>query len=94
MWNNEKTNKVRFCSDVVIGNDKIIASASFGRDNFGKDFWSTAFLVFDLDGNYLQTLETGYNISYFCYDNDNNRILMSLNDNIQFAYLDLDGINK
>lgn len=93
-WNNQKTNKVRFYGDVVICKNRIITSFSAGRDNFGKDYQPTAFLVFDLEGNYLQTLETGYNISTFCYDKKYNRLIMSLNDDYQFAYLDLDGIIK
>ena len=31
-------------------------------------------------------------INYFCYDKDNNRIIMNLDDEIQFAYLDLEGL--
>ena len=42
-----------------------------------------------LDGNYLKTLETGYKIARFCYDRDNNRILLSMDDDIQFGYLDM-----
>jgi hypothetical protein len=45
-----------------------------------------------MEGDYIQTLETGYNISDFCYDKDNNRIIMSLDAEVQFAYLDLDGL--
>lgn len=46
-----------------------------------------------MNGNYLQTLETGYGISDFCYDDENKRIIMSVDDvAIQFAYFDIDGI--
>jgi predicted RNA-binding protein associated with RNAse of E/G family len=54
--------------------------------------WPTKFLVFDLEGNYLKTLETGYKICNICYDKKENRILMSLDDQIQFASLELDGL--
>ena len=37
----------------------------------------TQFLIFDLEGNYQQTIETGYQISDFCYDKDNDRIVMN-----------------
>jgi len=53
---------------------------------------ATRFLVFDLKGDYIATLETGYRIRNFCYDKENNRIILSMNDEIQFAYLDLDGV--
>lgn len=52
----------------------------------------THLLVYDLDGNYIKTLNVGYNMNAFCYDPEYNRIIMSLNDEkLQFAYLDLDG---
>ncbi len=53
---------------------------------------ATKFLVFDLTGNYLATLETGYHILTFCYDESNNRIILACNDDIQFGYLDLNEI--
>ena len=31
-----------------------------------------------------------YKIADFCYDKENNRIIMCMNDDIQFGYLDLD----
>ena len=77
--------EVRFC------NNRILATYS------GED-WNTAgrptkFFVFDLTGNYIRTIETGYKIIDFCHDTKNNRLIMSLNDaKIQFAYLDLDGL--
>lgn len=78
--------------------DQIVALYS-GEDGFYKDKngelrsnQPTKFQVFDIHGNYLQTLETGYRISHFCYDEVNHRLLMSLDDEIQFAYLDLAGI--
>lgn len=91
-WNNQNTNRERYYGDILFCSDNIMTSTSFGRDNFGKEDSPTTFLVFDLEGNYLQTLEVGYNIVRFCYDQDNNRIIMVLDDEIQFAYLDLNGI--
>lgn len=52
----------------------------------------TVLMVFNLNRITLKTLETEYKLSDFCYDEDNNRLILSLNDEIQFAYLDLDGI--
>ena len=75
---------------MVFCNNRIVALYS-GNKSFtnGKTNYPTKFVVFDLDGNYLKTLETGYPIISFCYDKDNHRILMSMNADIQFAYLDL-----
>jgi len=55
----------------------------------------TKFFIFDTDGNYVQTIETGYWITDYCYDEIENRIIMCLNDkNIRFAYLDLERFFK
>lgn len=45
-----------------------------------------------MKGDYLKTLVVGRPVNYFCYDKDNNRIIMNLDDEIQFAYLDLEGL--
>jgi hypothetical protein len=58
----------------------------------GRGQLPTLFLVFDLYGNYIQTLDTGCYIIDFCYDTANNRIILSMNDEKQFAYLPLDGL--
>jgi hypothetical protein len=38
--------------------------------------------VFNMKGDYLKTLVVGRPINYFCYDKDNNRIIMNLDDEI------------
>ncbi|MDR1169928.1 MAG: 6-bladed beta-propeller [Prevotellaceae bacterium] len=86
-WNIPKVYNYR---KVVFCGNRILASYS-GERNFQVRF-PTKFLVFNMEGDYIQTLETGYNISDFCYDKDNNRIIMSLDAEVQFAYLDLDGL--
>jgi hypothetical protein len=93
----ERTNKTLYYNKVEFCKDKIIASYS-GGDTFSKDQngiksnYPSKFFIFDINGNYIKTLETGYSIVDFCYDEDNNRIIMSLDDEIQFAYLDLDDL--
>ena len=54
----------------------------------------TSLIVYDLDGNYIKTLKVVCNIVLFCYDSKYNRIIMALDDDIQFAYLKLDGLLK
>lgn len=90
-WDKEESTKIHHYGNVVFGNDKIIASYS-GGDNNSKAYNPTRFLVFNLDGDYLKTLDVGFRIVAFCYDKDNNRIIMNLDDEIQFGYLDLNGI--
>jgi sugar (pentulose or hexulose) kinase len=45
--------------------------------------------IFDLEGNYIKTIDIGYRFQDFCIDEENNRIVMAMNDDIQFAYWDI-----
>lgn len=92
-WDTETHGK-DYYGPVVFCKDRIVVLYS-GEKSFTKDRKSnlpTKFLVFDLEGNYLRTLETGYKIANICYDKDNNRILMNMDDDKQLAYLDLNGL--
>ena len=99
-WDDRTQNSINFYRDVVFCKDKIVALFSDGELNFVEDVngrirsgdYPSKFIAFDLLGNYIHTLETGYQIQSFNYDIQNNRIIMVLDDEIQFAYLDLDGI--
>lgn len=73
-----------FCGDKLI--------ASYAGGDYRTDYEPTKLLVFDTAGNYLKTLDIGRKIMHICYDKDNNRLIMNLNDEYQFAYLDLDGL--
>jgi hypothetical protein len=90
-WNDRVTNKFGYYENVVFCNDKIVVSYFDGKDRYSssESGYPTQFLVFDTKGDYIRTLETGYSILDFCYDKENNRIIMSLDAEIQFAYLDL-----
>ncbi|MDR2146757.1 MAG: 6-bladed beta-propeller [Tannerella sp.] len=77
---------------VAICGNRIIASYS-GEDNLPPmEHYATKFIVFDLEGNYEQALDTKRLISDFCYDRENNRLIIIFNDEMQFGYLSLDGI--
>ena len=84
--------KALFCKNHIValylGEDSFIEDLNIGR----KVNLPSKFLIFDKDGNYIQTLETGYKISDFCYDKVANRIIMNFDDEIQFGYLDLNNI--
>lgn len=96
-WNNRTSNHTRYFGKVVLCGDRIITTY-LGGDTFIEDSSGvrsnnpTQLMVFNIHGDYVQTLETGYMISNFCYDEDNHRIVLNLNDEIQFGYLDLNGI--
>jgi hypothetical protein len=90
-YNSIRSNKIHHYGTVAFCNDRIVASYS-GKENFSDEYLPTKFLVFDLTGDYIQTLETGYRILDFCHDEANNRIIMAFDDDIQFGYLELDGL--
>ena len=94
-WDATNSRKVSYYGyDVAFRDDKILVpySGENSEDNNGSNIYPTKFLVFDINGDYIKTLETGRSIEYFCYDNENERIIMSLNDKMQLAYLDLGGL--
>jgi hypothetical protein len=96
-WSNSESRRISYYGDASFCGNKIIVSFS-GKNTFNKEtgpkfIYPTKFLVFNLDGDYLQTLETGFRIIKYCCDSENNRIIMSLDDDeMQFAYLDLEGL--
>lgn len=91
-WETE-THGMDYFGPVEFCNNKIVVLYT-GEKGFkdGKSTSSTKFMIFDLEGNYLKTLETGYSIKHFCYDKDNNRIVMNMDDDMQFTYLDMNGL--
>lgn len=89
-WEKEIT-QIQYYGQPVFCGNKIIASYS-GGDHRTDAYYPSKLQVFDLNGNYIQTLETGYKISSLCYDKENNRLIMCMDDDIQFASLDLDGV--
>jgi hypothetical protein len=89
-WDTEVTNRYMYYAQVHFCGDKIIASYGDGIERKPPGTYATQFLVFDLDGNYLQTLETGYKTISFCHDKENNRLILTLNDEPQAASLNLD----
>lgn len=87
-WDKEESTRIHHYGNVVFCKDKIIASYS-GGDNRTKAYNPTRFLVFSIDGDYLKTLDVGFQIIDFCYDEDNDRIIINFDDEIQFGYLNL-----
>jgi hypothetical protein len=82
-----------YYTDAIFCGDKIYAAYLGGKSIVdGRSQLPTRIRVFDLRGNYIQTLETNLYISNFCYDADNNRLILSMNDEMQFAYLPLEGL--
>lgn len=87
MWD-ERSSKVKFFHKVIIANGKVLALYSGKRLGIRES--PTMFQAFDLNGDYLYTADLGYEIIDFCYDKDNNRLILVLDDeDFQFAYLNL-----
>lgn len=83
-WNKNKDNRKKYFFDVSIANNKIIAAF------LGDDDWKikkenktkrpdvnlpTKFLVFNKEGAYQKTIETGHEFTRFCIDKENNRVI-------------------
>ena len=62
-WSSRKTN-IHYFGKVVFCNNKVLASYSGG--DWNTNYESSKFLIFDLTGNYIKTLEIGYKISDYC----------------------------
>lgn len=98
--NERERNQTEYYQHVAFAGDKIIVlylnDKGYNIDSSGTVTGNTAtkFLVFDLNGDYLKTLETDCHIRYFCYDEKNNRIVLSTVDEMQFGYFSLDGLLK
>lgn len=46
--------------------------------------------MFNIAGDYLMTLDIGRRINDLCCDEENKRIIMNLDSEYQFAYLDIE----
>lgn len=90
-WDDRTSNDMIYYGDVVICSDRILVAYAGGR-NWEDEGYPNCFQVYDFDGNYLKTLNIGRKICNFCYDHELNRLIMVLNDDVQFAYIDLDGL--
>ncbi|MDD6891205.1 MAG: 6-bladed beta-propeller [Bacteroidales bacterium] len=90
-WNEGGDREEHF-SDADVCGDKLIA-AYVGGDWAHNDGARTL-LVFSMQGDYLQTLDVGRRINFFCCDEENGRIILSMDDEIQFGYIDLQELTE
>ena len=90
VWRHGEWNDVYQHIDGVFCGDKIVTAYSGKHRQEEDGFTASLLLVFDLDGNYLKTLDVGRPVVRLCYDDRNKRLLLSMNDEMQFGYLSLD----
>ena len=87
-WNSSSSNKEYHYGDVVVCNDMIMASYSGGKnDDEGRAIHQI--IVYDLNGNYVKTLDIGLPFQNFCFNSKNDSLIFILNDEKQFAYIKL-----
>ncbi len=97
-WGSDKKN-FEFYEQIEISKKYIIAKY-LGGIWYARDenqrlrcIFSSKLLVFDIKGNYLKTLNIGEELGSFCFDEENNRIILNFLDRDEpLAYLDLKGI--
>ena len=89
-WNDGKIIQIYHFGDVIFQDNKIIASYS-GRDMHGNTL-PDKLLIFNINGDYIMTLDIGYKIVDLCYDKQNERLLFAFDDMIQFGYLDMNDL--
>lgn len=93
LWSNGERTKRRYYRDATFCGDKLIA-LFYSDKNARSDGSqiSDRFHIFSLNGDYVKTLKLGCKINFFCYDEENNRLILNMDDEIQFGYLDLEGL--
>lgn len=81
-WLNNKDNKNNYFNGAGLFNNNIIAAylgdvgMIFDEYKRLKSNFPSKFLVFDMDGNYKETIETGHKFFCFCVDEENNRVIV------------------
>ena len=88
-WDKKGDRKAHF-KNATVYKDKIIVS--YIGEDWRNNNGARMLHVFDIGGDYLKTLDVGYKINYLCCDEKNGRLIMNLDAEIQFGYLDLDKI--
>lgn len=85
-WDASGDRKAHF-GRVAICGDRIVAS--YTGEDWIKHSRGYLLHLFSITGDYLKTLDVGYGINRFCYDEETHRLIMNLDDECQFAYIDL-----
>lgn len=94
-WFDNEQNKKSFYFDVDVFGKNIIASyigdsRLVVKGNISKGNSPSKFIVFDMQGNYLKTIETGFEFSRFCVDEENKRIIAYFSDREEpLGYFDI-----
>jgi hypothetical protein len=94
-WFDKDQDKKTYFFGVDVFGKNIIASYIGGsrlviKGNISQGNSPTKFIVFDMQGNYLKTIETGFEFSRFCVDEENKRIIAYFTDREEpLGYFDI-----
>ena len=88
-WSEERDALSHFGS-VDFYNDYIIVE--YDGTGWAEGHYARICYVFDIQGNYVKTLNLDYNINTISVDEENDRLYITFIDEIQFGYLDLKGL--
>ncbi len=89
-WEKNKDNRKEYFSPtgVVVAKNYIIAAylneagIIMDKQQRPRGNSPSKLMVFDINGNYIQTIETGHKFIRFCVDEENNRIIAYFNDRL------------
>lgn len=86
-WDKSGDKKAHF-KNATICDDKIFVS--YIGEDWNHNDGARIIHVFNIAGDYLKTLDVGRRINRMCCDEENKRIIMNLDSEYQFAYLDVE----
>ena len=100
-WGQNKNNKKTFFGTVSITDKYCVASYTGENTFFFDEFkrphfaWPTKFIIFNLKGDYITTIDTKHRMTAWCVDEENKRIIAYFNDSdIEFGYFNIDFLDK
>lgn len=92
--NDDVVKSTWFYTHVTASNKYIFALYS-GNDDVATKSYGRYIYVYDLDGNFIITLDPGMLIAKICYDNTQNRLILTCeNADVQLAYINLNDIES
>lgn len=86
-WDKNGDRKEHF-KNAIICDDKIVVS--YIGEDWSHNDGARVLHVFSIAGDYLKTLDVGRKINRLCYDEENKQIIMNMDDEYQFGYLDIE----
>ncbi|NOU62030.1 hypothetical protein [Marinifilum caeruleilacunae] len=87
-WNAKEIKGIKFFMNVTIYKNYILASYIGGKgilkskDGDLDSISPSKLIVFDMEGNYIKTIDVGYEFSAFCVDEDNERFIAYFDNRI------------